>query len=157
MRYIPLSQNKYAIVDNIDYEWLSEYRWYCCWSPHKKTYYAQASVKIDGKYKSVFMHRLILNVPQGKQTDHKNGKGYDNRRKNIKICTASENQHNQHVVRGRSKYRGVSWSKSNNKWRASIMYNGISYYLGFFDSEIDAENAYESKKQEYEKAKSIID
>ena len=155
MRYIPISQGKYAIVDDADFEWLSKYRWYCCWSPHKKTYYAQTSVKIDSKHKCVFMHRMILNAPKGKQTDHENGKGYDNRRENIKICTASENQHNQHAVRGRSKYHGVSWNKASSKWRAKIMYNGTSYYLGLFDLESDAANAYESKKQELKKVKSV--
>jgi hypothetical protein len=37
-----------------------------------------------------------------------------------------------------SKYRGVSWHKSCNKWAANIWYDGKQHYLGTFEDEKEA-------------------
>jgi hypothetical protein len=42
-----------------------------------------------------------------------------------------------------SKYRGVSWQKSKNKWRAEIRYDGKDHYLGSFEDEEEAARAYD--------------
>jgi hypothetical protein len=42
-----------------------------------------------------------------------------------------------------SKYRGISWDKMNNKWRAQIMHDGKKHYLGSFDDEEEAAKAYD--------------
>jgi hypothetical protein len=42
-----------------------------------------------------------------------------------------------------SKYRGVSWVKSRNKWQASIMYDGKHRHLGSFEGEEQAARAYD--------------
>lgn len=43
-----------------------------------------------------------------------------------------------------SKYKGVSWSKTMNKWHARL-YHKKPYLLGYFDNEIDAAIAYNNK------------
>ena len=43
----------------------------------------------------------------------------------------------------KSKYRGVSWDKSLNKWRARIMVNGKRLSLGVYDDEKEAAKAYD--------------
>ncbi|MFJ7407045.1 MULTISPECIES: AP2 domain-containing protein [unclassified Lysinibacillus] len=41
-----------------------------------------------------------------------------------------------------SKYKGVCWSKRNNKWVAAIKKNGKQKHLGYFKSEDEAAKAY---------------
>lgn len=157
---ISLTQGLYALVDGEDYEELSKYKWYA--KKDKKTYYAGRTVYLGGgrknpKNRIIFMHRQILNVPGGRQTDHQNHCGLDNRKQNIKVCTQNENQHNQIVrKRGTSKFKGVHWVKGRiyndkqykSRWRAKIVHNGKSIYLGYFDNEIEAAKAYDDKAKE---------
>lgn len=44
-----------------------------------------------------------------------------------------------------SEYKGVSFDKNSNKWRASIFINGALINLGIFTSEYDAHLAYQAK------------
>ena len=43
----------------------------------------------------------------------------------------------------KSKYRGVSWDKSLNKWRARIMVNGKRISLGVYDDAKEAAKVYD--------------
>ena len=43
---------------------------------------------------------------------------------------------------GQSKYKGVCFYKPSNKYRARIMINGVTKYLGYFRNEKDAAIAY---------------
>jgi hypothetical protein len=42
-----------------------------------------------------------------------------------------------------SKYRGVSWEKSHNKWIAKVQYGGKRHSLGYFEDEEEAARAYD--------------
>jgi len=99
---IPLTQGKFAIVDIEDYEWLSEHKWFA-----KKTksasepngqYYAARSqrTKKSNAVKTIYMHREIMNCPDGKEVDHANNNKLDNRRENLRVCTKQENIAYQH-------------------------------------------------------------
>jgi hypothetical protein len=46
-------------------------------------------------------------------------------------------------VEAGSKYRGVNWNKSNNKWQAQIMCDGKNHYLGSFADAEEAARAYD--------------
>jgi len=50
-----------------------------------------------------------------------------------------------------SKYHGVTFTKSTNKWRGLLVYNKKQLHLGFFENELDAVNAYNSKATELNK------
>ena len=56
------------------------------------------------------------------------------------ISTEEEETPNLHKT---SRYRGVSFCKSNKKWKAVITYKGKQTYLGYFTSEIDAAKCYD--------------
>ena len=135
---IPLSKGKCTIVDDGDYEWLSQWKW-CYLS--SATGYAIRQERVQGKIKGVLMHRAILDVPQGMYTDHINHDGLDNQRANLRICTPSENKaHSRKYKNNKSGYMGVHRDKDRGKWTAQINSN---HYLGRFDDPMKAARAYD--------------
>ncbi len=135
----PLKQKKVALVDDEDFEELSRYKWYVAggWN----TFYARRSASLQDK--SVLMHRLIMQTPEGMQTDHKNGDGLDNRRENLRVCTRSQNRMNSgRQANNTSGYKGVNLEKSVGKWRARIMVSGKHKSLGLFTTKEEAYAAY---------------
>jgi len=152
-RLLPLSQNKFAIVDAEDYHRLSKYKWCLSRTPH--TNYAMRRTKgkrVKGKRvkrKSIMMHRFILNAPRHLVVDHINHNGLDNRKKNLRLCTRAQNNRNSRSFRKKtSRYKGVSWDKRRKRFLACIRCNGKYYYLGRFKSETDAAKAYDRKARE---------
>lgn len=76
--------------------------------------------------------------------NHKNFIRTDNRLENLEIITQRENANKKHLNSG-SKYTGVCWVKSRNKWGANILINRHRRHLGYFTNEIDAHNAYQNR------------
>ena len=137
MKKISLTQGKYALVDNKDFEWLSQWKW--CFLRGC----AVRGVMKNRKRWTVYMHREVNCTPKDKFTDHINGNALDNRRLNLRICSTAENSHNQKIRKGgTSKYKGVYWYKRTNRWRASITLNCKITPLGYFKNELDAAKAY---------------
>ncbi len=149
MKYkrIKLTQNKYALVDIEDYEWLSEYKWYAMKMGH--TYYATRNAYENGRCKSILMHREILHTPRDLLSDHKNRNGLDNRKSNLRSCTRSQNQHNRRPAHnGISRYKGVSLYKATGKWYARISINNKRIAIGHYIKEAEAAKAYDQKAKE---------
>jgi hypothetical protein len=90
------------------------------------------------------MHRLISNAPKGMDVDHINGNTLDNRKSNIRLCLHRENTFNQHRNKNNmhSKYKGVTLRSDKKKWVASITVDSQTNYLGSFDTEELAAQAY---------------
>jgi len=97
--------------------------------------------------KRITLHRLLLGFPMS-HTDHKNGNTLDNRRRNLRECTHAQNQWNRQFSSGRSKYKGVSWCSSTNKWKVRVKKNRKEYWVGRFDSETEAAKEYDKKAVE---------
>ena len=95
------------------------------------------------------MHRLIMGAQPGQLIDHKNRKGLDNQRGNLRFCTRSQNQANAKKRAGSSRYKGVTWDKHWDKWRAMIGVRSKRFHLGYFDDEDDAGRAYNRAATEY--------
>lgn len=86
------------------------------------------------------LHRLITNCPQSLVVDHVNGNPLDNRRRNLRICSAKDNSRNKAPGKNNtSKHIGVSMR--DGKWHARIMVNRKEINLGSFDSLEAAVNA----------------
>jgi hypothetical protein len=109
-------------------------------------------IKINGK--NILRHRIIafcflgLNDIVGASgaddcIDHINGNRLDNRVENLKITTQQGNQHNQ------TQAKGYYWIEDNKKWRSQIKVNKKLIYLGYYDTEEDARQAYLTAKLKY--------
>ena len=152
MKKIPLTQGKFAIVDDTDYKRLSEWKW--CATKMKRNFYAIRCCHIDknGKQYTISMHREILRLKSGdkRQADHINHNTLDNRRENLRVVSSSQNAMNRHSRLGSSsKYLGVSWNKRDKRWCAAIRTSGLLIHLGNFNREIDAAYAYNAACLKY--------
>ena len=122
MKYIKLTKGKRAIVDDEDYEYLNQFKW-----RFSSNGYANTSVKTIG------MHRLVNNTPQGLDTDHINGNKLDNRRSNLRSVTRSQNMLNvKPQTNNTSGCTGVG--KRGDKWYARININRKERWLGSFNT-----------------------
>lgn len=141
IKKIELTQGKFAIVDKEDYERMNQFNW------HFAGGYARRNKQFpDGKRRIVFMHRELMNTPDGYETDHINGDRLDNRRSNLRVVTRSQNQRNSRPRKGTSKFKGVSYHKTERHktsyWVARIQVDGRVKRLGYFKTEIEAARAY---------------
>jgi hypothetical protein len=77
------------------------------------------------------------------EIDHHDGNRTNNRWSNLRLATSSQNKMNG-VRRSdnSSGYRGVRFDKRRNHWIAEIMANGMTFYLGSFQTVEDAAAAY---------------
>ena len=84
----------------------------------------------------------ISDVSKNNYIDHIDGDIVNNDIINLRVVTQQQNTFNRHTA------KGYYWSKQNEKWMAKIHLNKKSIYLGGFDTECEARNAYlEAKKK----------
>jgi hypothetical protein len=141
---IPLTQGLVAEVDN-DCAWLRQWRWHAS-GHHPRTglRYAQRSMRVGGKKIIIYMHRVILNAPDGAKVDHADGDGLNNRWANLRLCNHAQNIANANRPLGTSGYRGVTYAKRSGNWAAQITTNGSPRRgLGRFSTAADAARAYD--------------
>ena len=140
MKLIPLTQGKFAIVDDEDYDELAPHRWHY----HKSGGYGARIVGPRKSAKTILMHRQILEVPHGMHTDHKNGDGLDNRRCNLRVCRQSENAKNRKLnYSNTSGAKGVRFDTVRKLWESRIRSDKIDYYLGWYNTKEEAVVAYD--------------
>lgn len=142
MKRIRLTKGKFALVDDDDFITLNAISWFAF--NNNGNWYARTCLRsVDGsKRKFVTMHSYMN---PGVLTDHVDGNGLNNQRCNLRTATNAQNRLNQVNKRAKasSRYRGVSWNKDKNKWRAEIKHLGKRKMLGYFTSEIEAAKAYD--------------
>jgi hypothetical protein len=83
-------------------------------------------------------------VTPGMEIDHRNNIRNDNRIENLQELTHRENATKQLISKAnKTGYKGVTFYKKRNKFRASIKFNHKSIHLGYFNT---PEEAYEARK-----------
>lgn len=143
MKTIPLRPAKlglFAMVSDTDYERIAAYRWTA--RRDGQTYYA---ITEHTFYGPTLMHRFILDAPEEKWVDHRDGNGLNNQRDNLRLASASQNGANRRTGR---KTKGVSFNQASGQWKATITCQGKKYRLGWFYSENEAAAAYDRKARE---------
>lgn len=127
--------------------------------------YLEARFKREGQVSRVFVARLVAKAflpdwDESLQVDHINGDRTNNSVENLRMSTTKENNRGYQKVRGKSKFRGVSWAAHRNgrtgAWKAAIRDNNKQLYLGRFKDEEDAARAYNKKAIELGYAKEAL-
>ena len=137
MKQIPLTQGKYAIVDDDMFEYINQWKWYANWCTHTK--------KKNGKQCTIRMARQILGLEYGdkRQGDHINHNTLNNRRSNLRVVTLQQNRWN------RKNPKGYYFHKASEKYLAHIGLNGKRIHLGLFCTAKEAHNVYIRAKEKY--------
>ena len=148
MKKIELTQNRVALVDDKDFEYLSQYKW--CFNSNG---YAVTNESFMGKRKLFLMHRLILGAlseDKIQRVDHKDMNKLNNQKINLRFADKSQNAANRLINKNNiSGYKGVSWNKRDKRWQAKIGINGKQLYLGEFKDPIKAAKNYDFTALKY--------
>ncbi len=148
--------HKFTVVDDEDYEELIQYDW--LYTP-TGGYAIRWFTSKDGKWRSIGMHRHLMQTPEGLFTDHKNNDKLDNRRSNLRITDKNGNEQNKGKRASwggtpcSSQYIGVYYDKDPNtkrrkRWSAYVRVDNKRKYLGRFMTELEAAQAYDSAAKE---------
>lgn len=103
--------------------------------------------RVCGKLLQV--HRLIFiwhfgEIENGLVIDHIDGNGLNNRIENLQAITQGHNINKRRMMKNNtSGFIGVTWSKQNKKYLATIYYKKGHVHLGCFDDPKEAATAYD--------------
>src|ERR1700752_5302510 len=142
MKEIQLTQGKVALIDDEDFELVSQFKWHA----DRKTggrWYAKRQVGRE----NIFMHRFILGLPVGHvpQTDHRDNDGLNNQRYNLRVSTSSQNGANS-FPRGARPFKGVCLRVRPGRkpcYQAGITVNSQFIYLGSYQTAEEAAQVYD--------------
>ena len=150
MKLIPLTKGYHAMVDDEDFEWLSQWRWHARVAKHT-VYAAGISNGKHGKRVGLKMHRVIMGITDRNiQIDHKDRNGLNNTRENIRLSTARENGINRGSRKNSSsRFKGVSWDKGAARWLSAISINGKTRRIGLFEDEEEAARQFNNMARDH--------
>jgi hypothetical protein len=142
VKRIPLTQGKFAIVDDDDFDRLVGATWRA--QKNYSTWYAVSNIN------NFYMHRLVCNAAQSLVVDHINGNGLDNRKENLRAVSLALNNLNSKMNRNNtSGYRGVVLDKRTGKWSAQLQLcqkgKKQRIFIGTFPTPEDAHQAYQEE------------
>jgi len=147
MKQIPLTKGFFALVDDEDFEFLMQWKWFV--SKKKNQFVAES--RVGSPLVRVKMHRFIMQLSDKKMcVDHINGESLDNRRSNLRICTHAQNLRNKRLSKNNtSGFKGVNWNKNSDKWEVRIKTDGKSKCVGYFKCLLTAAKAYNEAAKKY--------
>ena len=150
-RLIPLTQGKFAKVDAADYDLLMQWKWYALWDSKMQSFYAVRNGKrigpryLNAREPQIRMHRTVLKLDMNCRfpVDHENHDTLDNRKSNLRLAGAAQNQMNARRRRDNtSGFKGVNWVERDKSWVARISHKGKRIPLGYYKTPEEAYAAY---------------
>jgi hypothetical protein len=154
MKKIPLSQGQFALIDDIDFERVNQHKWHAFYHKDTKSYYACHTPNYASP---IYMHRFILKAKKGKTLDHINHNTLDNRRKNLRPVTRTQNNLNCRKLRNASStYKGVCWNKYHGKWVAVFTAKGKTNFLGYHSIPEEAAKAYDKAAYAFDPVHALL-
>jgi len=141
---IELSRGLVALVDDADFAWLNEWKWFAVGGLRRadgsRLFYAARQVATPHGLRQFRMHNAILPCAPGFRPDHENGDGLDNRRCNLRPATPTESARNRCAWGGLG-LKGVT--RRGARFRASIWIGGKPIALGSYATASAAAAAYD--------------
>ena len=99
---------------------------------------------VGGENKTtVQMHRIIMDTPKGEVVDHMYGNTLDNRKKNLRNVSVSENMQNRVTLPSNNKSGviGVFYSEKKKRWVVQVSINKKRKHVGYFINKEEAMEA----------------
>jgi hypothetical protein len=161
MRKIGLTQGKQALVDDNDFDFLSQWKWFAHRKNKGTTYYAVRTCREEGVQRTVRMHNAISDRYVKKnytELDHRDRNGLNNQKSNLRISTHGENMHNTpnygNCLKGvrihKSKYKAIDGKTTIYiKYQARITVKKKTISLGYFETEKEAYKAYKKGSEKH--------
>jgi hypothetical protein len=148
MKEIKLTQGLVALVDDEDFDYLNQWKWYAY--KNGNVYYTKRNLTINGITTQITMHSDIIKILDGMMVDHIDHNGLNNQKHNLRLCTHAQNQHNRLRNKvNKTGFKGVYYytNKRNGNVliKAFIKINGNKNHIGYFNTTIDAARAYDKK------------
>lgn len=144
-KQILLTHGKFALVDDRDYEYLSQFKWH-----YDSRGYATRNTTVGGREITIRMHRVILGLTSADncQADHVDGNRLNNTRSNLRIATKTENLRNKAMHKNNTTgYKGVYCRRG--RYRAHIQTEGRNIHIGTYNTPEAAARAYDEAAKKY--------
>jgi len=79
-------ENYIVLIDEEDFHKISKYTWSILYRSNSK--YCQTSICINGKPKTIYLHRFLMGLDKGDKRiiNHIDGNGLNNKKSNLEIC-----------------------------------------------------------------------
>lgn len=132
------TRSGYSFVIDTQDEYLLDKYCFC----NSKDGYFLTTVR---KGASKLLHRLIMQYDGPLPVDHINGHKWDNRKKNLRICTHGANRANSKTnFNSKTGIKGVVFipKMQLKPWYAQIKYNGEQVSIGYFATKEEASMAF---------------
>ena len=106
--------------------------------------YLHMGLRKDKKQSFHYVHRLVAqaflpNLERKPRVDHIDNNKGNNNLLNLRWATATEDLRNRQIFKNnKSGIKGVHWSKSMLKWKATLTVNSKKINLGYFENKEDA-------------------
>jgi hypothetical protein len=155
MKEIQLTQGKVALVDDEDFERVSQFKWYASHKPRYAnggSFWAQRGIRVGSKKTTISLHAFLVGKRKGQLIDHIDGNPLNCTKANLRHTTFAQNTSKRLVARKKnntSGFCGVYFCSKSRKWRARIKSGNKNLHLGRYADKLEAAKAYNEAAIKY--------